>query len=388
MTRIAFVHGRFPAGGAERVTLDIAGFLKKKGGYEIYVYSSRVNESMMTDQIRSVVTVRQLPSQLIQTRRAREIERLVVSDGIDILVQINKPISGIEGITERTGCKSVIACHGEPFWQRYVIIHRRQKGVFRKLMWVLFNRKRFADGRLAMEMAVARTASYLKHCDAYTVLCESYKNEIEGTLGISASESKIYAIENAEPEVNDIVLEKEKMFLFCGRFENWSKRIDRLLRIWSKVQSRLPDWKLVLVGDGPAAGSLRKLAEELKLERVEFEGMKKDVKPYYDRAWAVCLTSETEGWPLVLCEGQAHGCIGMAFGCTSGIAEILGPDGESGFIVPAFDEDLYAETMVRIASLSKEDEMRIRTNSILKRGRYTPDVTGRKWQRLFDMLSE
>lgn len=388
MTRIAFVHGRFPAGGAERVTLDIAGFLKKKGGYEIYVYSSRVNESMMTDQIRSVVTVRQLPSQLIQTRRAREIERLVVSDGIDILVQINKPISGIEGITERTGCKSVIACHGEPFWQRYVIIHRRQKGVFRKLMWVLFNRKRFADGRLAMEMAVARTASYLKHCDAYTVLCESYKNEIEGTLGISASESKIYAIENAEPEVNDIVLEKEKMFLFCGRFENWSKRIDRLLRIWSKVQSRLPDWKLVLVGDGPAAGSLRKLAEELELERVEFEGMKKDVKPYYDRAWAVCLTSETEGWPLVLCEGQAHGCIGMAFGCTSGIAEILGPDGESGFIVPAFDEDLYAETMVRIASLSKEDEMRIRTNSILKRGRYTLDVTGRKWQRLFDMLSE
>ena len=388
MTRIAFVHGRVPAGGAERVTLDIAGFLKKKGGYEIYVYSSRVNESMMTDQIRSVVTVRQLPSQLIQTRRAREIERLVVSDGIDILVQINKPISGIEGITERTGCKSVIACHGEPFWQRYVIIHRRQKGVFRKLMWVLFNRKRFADGRLAMEMAVARTASYLKHCDAYTVLCESYKNEIEGTLGISASESKIYAIENAEPEVNDIVLEKEKMFLFCGRFENWSKRIDRLLRIWSKVQSRLPDWKLVLVGDGPAAGSLRKLAEELELERVEFEGMKKDVKPYYDRAWAVCLTSETEGWPLVLCEGQAHGCIGMAFGCTSGIAEILGPDGESGFIVPAFDEDLYAETMVRIASLSKEDEMRIRTNSILKRGRYTPDVTGRKWQRLFDMLSE
>lgn len=343
---------------------------------------------MMTDQIRSVVTVRQLPSQLIQTRRAREIERLVVSDGIDILVQINKPISGIEGITERTGCKSVIACHGEPFWQRYVIIHRRQKGVFRKLMWVLFNRKRFADGRLAMEMAVARTASYLRHCDAYTVLCESYKNEIEGTLGISASESKIYAIENAEPEVNDIVLEKEKMFLFCGRFENWSKRIDRLLRIWSKVQSRLQDWKLVLVGDGPAAGSLRKLAEELKLERVEFEGMKKDVKPYYDRAWAVCLTSETEGWPLVLCEGQAHGCIGMAFGCTSGIAEILGPDGESGFIVPAFDEDLYAETMVRIALLSKEDEMRIRTNSILKRGRYTPDVTGRKWQRLFDMLSE
>lgn len=386
MKRIAFIHNNFPAGGAERITIDIARYLHGIGGYEVYVYATRFDEKTVSERFGRFLTVRRIPSQAIPSRRAKEIERHVLDDRIGVLVQVSKSLPGIDGIRKRTGCRTVVACHGEPFWQRHMIVHRRQKGFLRRLMWYLFNKRRYADGSLAMKMAVERTLNDYNNCDAYTVLCQSYKREVADVLGLDLKTCHIWPIENPEPAVADLSLAKEKMFLFCGRFENWSKRIDRLLRIWSKVQSHLPEWSLVLVGDGHSGRYLREMADELGLERVYFEGMQKDVARYYRQAWAVCMTSETEGWPLALTEGQAHGCIGIAFGCTSGVKEILSPDGGCGFIVPPYDEDLYAEVMVKVACLSEEEEMRIRLNGVEKRLEYVPDVINEKWRSLFDSL--
>lgn len=386
MKRIAFVHNWFPAGGAERVTIDIAEYLNMVGGYEVYVFATHLSESMLTEKVQKVVHLRSIPSQAIPSRRCAAIEKLLVDEHIDILVQVVKSLPDIEGIKARTGCKVVLACHGEPFWQRHAIMHRRRKGFFRKLLWYLYNKRRFEDGTLAMKLAVERSRHDYVSCDAYTVLCESYRTETAEVLGLDPVDNHIYVIENPENPVDDVCLEKENVMLFCGRFENWSKRIDRLLRIWSKVQGALPDWRLVLVGDGRDGKMLRELAGELGLERVSFEGMQTDVRPYYAEASVLCLTSETEGWPLTLTEGQANGCICVAFGCTSGVKEILSPDGECGFIVPPYDEDMYAQVLLKIASMDKESQITMRRRAVERRLEYTPEKIAVKWKSLFDML--
>lgn len=384
MKRIAFVHNNFPAGGAERITIDIARYLKSVGGYQVYVYTTRVSPSLMTDEVRDLVNIRTIPSQAVQSRRSAAVEELLLQDSIDILVQVTKSLKGIEGIRQRTGCKTVVACHGEPFWQRHVIMHRRQKGFLRSLMWHLWNRRRFEDGTLAMRMAKERTLKDYLQNDAYTVLCESYRDEVIEALGLDAANARIYAIENAENVVENVCYQKENVILFCGRFENWSKRIDRLLHIWAKVEPVLTDWKLVLVGDGRDGKMLRKLAADLKLRRISFEGMQKNVAEYYRKASVVCLTSETEGWPLALTEGQAHGCIGVAFGATSGIREIL--DGDCGFAVSAFDEAEFAHTLITLASLDEDRIMKMRINGVRKRAGYAPEAIADKWKKLFDIL--
>lgn len=386
MVTVAFVHNRFPAGGAERITIDIARYLKDVGGYRVYVYTTRVNQMLMTEELDEILTIRHIPSQAIQVRRSAAVEKLLESDGVDILVQVGKALKGIDGIRRRTGCKSVVACHGEPFWQRYVITHRRKKGLIRRTMWMLFNKRRYEKGNLAMRKAVQRTMVDYLNSDAYIVLCEPYIKQVTDVLGYDPATSHIYAIENSDLPVQDICWKKDNIIMFCGRFENWSKRIDRLLRIWGKVQDKLPQWSLQLVGDGPDAPMLRKMAEELGLERISFEGMQKDVGRYYDKASVVAMTSETEGWGLALSEAQARGCIGIAFECTSGVAEILQPDGECGFLVPPFDEEAYAETLLRIASMTEEEQMRIRRNAVNKRQQYTPELIAEKWRLLFDRL--
>ena len=208
MIRIAFVHNRFPAGGAERVTMDIASYLKEYGGYEVFVYASRISEAQLNDEMLSNFTLRKIPTQFISHSRTKQIERYILEDEIDILVQPGKAIPGIEKIKERTCVKTIVACHGEPFWQRHVIMHRRQKGFFRKLMWHLFNRRRFEDGTLAMRMAISRTRRDYETSDAYTVLCRSYIQETLSVLGIDEASSHIYAIENSERPVAEVKYNK------------------------------------------------------------------------------------------------------------------------------------------------------------------------------------
>jgi glycosyltransferase involved in cell wall biosynthesis len=254
-------------------------------------------------------------------------------------------------------------------------------------MWNLYNKKRYEDGQRAMAKAVERTYKEYLACDAYTVLCQPYKIETAEGLGINPETSHIYAIENPEYIVQKPNFDKEKIVLFCGRFENWSKRIDRLLRIWEKVQDRLPDWRLVLVGNGESWDMLTRMADELSLKRVSFEGLRSNASDYYRKASIVVLTSQTEGWGLTLTEAQAHGCIPIAFGCTSGIKEVLSSGEGCGIEVAPFDEDEFAQQLVNVARMSEEEQMGLRRNAIDRIKRYTPEIISEKWRVLFDKLS-
>ena len=129
MTNIAFIHGRFPAGGAERVTIDIARYLHQfKGEYNISVYASRINESPELESICRYLTIKTLPKQLLDVRRSRKIIEFVQKDNIDIVVLVSKSTRGIQSLRD-LGCNVIYANHGELFWQRYAIVHRRQHGV-------------------------------------------------------------------------------------------------------------------------------------------------------------------------------------------------------------------------------------------------------------------
>ena len=56
MTNIAFVHSIFPAGGAERVTIDIAQYLSKFDKYKIYVFTTTENKSLYDNSLTEYIT--------------------------------------------------------------------------------------------------------------------------------------------------------------------------------------------------------------------------------------------------------------------------------------------------------------------------------------------
>jgi glycosyltransferase involved in cell wall biosynthesis len=167
-----------------------------------------------------------------------------------------------------------------------------------------------------------------------------------------------------------------------------SKQLDKLLRIWKSIEDKIPDWKLIISGDGQDRDFLHNEAQRLELKRCEFIGTQTDMQSWYDRASIVCLTSKTEGWPLSMTEAQASGCICIAFGCTAGVANILSPsdDGTCGFLVTPYDEKEYADTLLSITGMSHEDTKKIRLNAVEKRLKYLPEIIAEKWRLLFDSL--
>ena len=145
-------------------------------------------------------------------------------------------------------------------------------------------------------------------------------------------------IENFQPRGRPIS-ERERRVLFVGRLVE-KKGCEYLIRAFARVQPRVPDAKIIIVGDGHLRESLTKLAQILDV-RADFLGSLPPVgvRRELELARVFCLPSVTtlngdaEGFGIVLLEAQASGVpviTSASGGATEGILE-----GITGF---AFDE--------------------------------------------------
>lgn len=111
---------------------------------------------------------------------------------------------------------------------------------------------------------------------------------------------------------------------------NLSKEKDPIAAL--RAVSLLPDVVLRVVGDGPLRSELMGVSEDLGvMNRVEFTGSTKDVRPHLQWADVLVLTSRTEGLPGVVLEAAAAGVPSVAVD-VGGVAEAI-EDGVTGLVV-------------------------------------------------------
>lgn len=104
-----------------------------------------------------------------------------------------------------------------------------------------------------------------------------------------------------------------------------------------------PAARLMILGQGPLRPSLEQLAGELGIaERVLFVGFAVDPWPYFASADLFVLSSDYEGFPLVLAEAMRAGLKVVSTDCVSGPAELL-DGGRYGRLVPCGDADALAQ---------------------------------------------
>ena len=140
-----------------------------------------------------------------------------------------------------------------------------------------------------------------------------------------------------------------------------------------------------MVGDGPERENLYKLADRLKLERIEFVGYQSDVAPYYRKASFVCLTSSFEGFGMCFAEGQQYGAIPVSFDSYAAIREIT-RNGKAGILVPPFSKRQYARKLAE-AMLDEERQERMREACYQQAANYKLGTIGAQWLRLFEDLN-
>jgi glycosyltransferase involved in cell wall biosynthesis len=112
-----------------------------------------------------------------------------------------------------------------------------------------------------------------------------------------------------------------------------------------QLLTRLPDVRLLLVGDGPRRAEWQAWAEANGLaDRVEWSGFVADPSPYYRRADALLLLSRVEAFPYVMLEAMSFGVpvISVPVG---GVHEAI-TGGQDGILLPSYEIDAL-ESAVR-----------------------------------------
>ena len=135
------------------------------------------------------------------------------------------------------------------------------------------------------------------------------------------------------------------VILGIGRMVS-AKNFTLLIRAFARLRRQCAA-HLIILGGGELLGKMRDLAGELGIDAdVELPGFSDNPYAYLSRAALFVLSSNYEGLPTVLIEALALGAPVVSTDCPSGPAEIL-EGGRFGELVAVGDEQALADAMLR-----------------------------------------
>jgi glycosyltransferase involved in cell wall biosynthesis len=221
-----------------------------------------------------------------------------------------------------------------------------------------------------------------KH-DKFILLAPPNRKELEYFIGDYKKE-KVLSIPNSIPEIYQGTDPKEKIVLHVGRLNIPQKRSDLLLDFWEKCYKQLPDWKFVIVGDGPFKEELGRDLKRRNLERVILEGYQQP-ENYYKRAAVFMMPSAYEGFPNTILEAQSFGCLPLAYNSYLALDWIVNNEKDACLISPFNSDEMASKLISIIKQQNKLEEMQ--TASKVNAARFTIDRVGEIWISLFKELT-
>lgn len=192
--------------------------------------------------------------------------------------------------------------------------------------------------------------------------------------------SKVSVIPNPVQAVTRQELAREQIILAVGRLIP-EKGHDLLLDAFSRIVSKFPDWRLIILGEGPLRSQLQDQIDRAGLsQRVEMPGTVKDVDTWISRCGLYAHPSRSEGFPNALIEAMAAGAPVLGCNCDFGPGEIIQND-VSGILVPAEDAAEFASALERLLS---DKELRTRLGQAAMSVRYRYEITQimQRWDAL------
>lgn len=184
---------------------------------------------------------------------------------------------------------------------------------------------------------------------------------------------------------------KEEIILCVGRFFDAVKRLDKALIVFKKVLEKNPNAQLCVVGGHdletifPSNGkSLKQVLSELNIDpkSILWEGEQSDLQSYYENCSVLMLTSDSEGFSMVLSEAAVYGLPAVLFDIP-GLDDVV-MDKVTAFIVKD-DSDEMAE---RICLLLSDQDLRFQMGEAAQEfiQRFDGRLISEKWKVLINIL--
>lgn len=381
---ILILMGVYPNyGGVEKVSTILANkFLNL--GYGVSIISFEQPFPELASELNIGVNLYQFPESGKFSRKNIEfLRQILIKNNIEVIINqwcLPYPITYLcNQAMKGTNCKRLYAAHhnmpdNNSLIQKYSMLLDENKNINNKVMLGL---SKFLTG-LSIKLVYNNSTNYI-------LLSNSFKINFKKITKLKKID-KIRVITNPLTTVeNNTIesLEKENIILYVGRVDYNQKRLLRLLDVWNFIYKKIPNWKFVIVGDGPDLADLKEKAKSMELERIFFEGFQSP-EIYYKKSKILVMSSEYEGFGLVICEGMNYGVVPVVYNSFEAARDII-DDGVNGYLISPVGGKFNAKNMANtILKLVNSNLDEISNAAFLKSKKYNLDTISKEWINLFN----
>lgn len=385
---ILFINGTYPCyGGTEKVTTILANQFVSEG-FHVHIASfKQVNEELLTE-LDEKVMLHKLYLPVFSRKNISIIRKILLESDIDIIINqwclpylttmlLNKARKGFS-------CKLISVLHGVPDKSKKVIVMTdKLEHAKSKYLRILY--------RVGLNILnkIIRKSICLTYAnsDRYVVLSHGFINTFKNYTKL-INLSKLLSIGNPltikTDFLTDCIPSKRKQLLYVGRMDYENKRVNRIIEVWEKLSFDFPEWNLVLVGDGPHRRQLEEYVCTFKIPRVTFTGfIREEPVKYYQQSSIFILTSDLEGFGLVITEAMSYGVVPVVYGSYISVYDII-DNGVNGYITKPPYSSLEMEQKLR--SLMNDGQLRTEMayQAIEKSKKYSIEAVIGKWKILLN----
>ena len=352
---ILFLNETLAVGGIEKVTLALANKFVLEN-HQVCVYCFWDYYKDLEDVFDKRISIYYGNGRRAIRNNIEAIRNIIINHNIDVVINQNgtsifftyvlfKAAKGLK-------VKTISVHHNAPSFgtnaQNVWLKISREKNFVKRVFLKLLRYIYVVENKIMM-----RYAYY--HSDYYMLLSKSFISEFAKFTGIKTPKRLLIQtnpITLSSSERIDNSVKKNKTIIYVGRFEETQKRVSRVLNLWKELQCDMPDWSLKLVGDGEDRKIYEKYVFDHNLKNVSFEGYR-DPLPYYKEAVILLLTSDYEGFGLVISECMHCRTIPIVLASYSSVYDIIN-NGSNGYIMPIpFDINEWKSTVLSLVNDDK-----------------------------------
>ena len=327
--KLAFVLPDMRGGGAERVALRLIEDFVRAGHEVQLVVMEACGELMplLPAQVRvfdlGAKRIRDVPVRLTRYLRAQK------PDAIHVAMW-PLPVAGVLAHRLARSRARLVLIDPSPLSRQYADLAGLRLAALKSSIRLFYPR---ADARIAVSVQAADDLAALSGIDRASIEviynpvgappADADRSEAERLWG--GARGRIVTVGSLKPEKNHALL----------------------IRAFARLR-REREAKLMIVGSGPVQPDLARIAEEEGVAGdVLMPGFFADPWPFYLTADLFVLSSDFEGYPLVMIEAMRAGLPVVSTDCESGPREIL-DGGRFGALVPRADAGALAEAMAQM----------------------------------------
>lgn len=388
---VLFVIKSFGIGGVEVVTSILANKFSREG-HNVSIIAFEASQNSMESKLDNEIKTLTLFGMSYNSHNVDFMRRFLTDENIDIIInQWGLPFIPIKVISKSKvglNIKVITVYHNNPsFNSRIHTVQTKldnSKSRFERCLYTI--KKLFFKKITSLSM----TYNY-KYSDRYMLLSPSYIDEFRKFTGIKNPTHLIVQTNPITIDFSNYIYDKNNKkneIIYVGRLDYVQKRVDRIIETWKLLEEKHSDWTLEIVGTGEAEPQLIRQANDYGLKNIFFEGYKNPIE-YYKRAKILILTSDYEGFPLVIAECMSCGVVPIVYGSYPAVNDII-INWENGLIVEPENACFVKENMAKAVETVMNNDMLCNTmalNGLNTASKdYSIDVVYNQWKLLFDKL--